>query len=403
MKKLKLIAILLSICAGFLFAGTAFAEENLNLYFFRGVGCPHCAKESAYLETLKDKYPQINIYDFEIYNHPENIERLQRLDTEMGISIDGVPLTIIGDASFIGFSEISSPRKLEDQIKYCLENPYTDEAGRVLGVLSNENLHSSGQKEIIEKENRIGKLDIPIFGEIDPADFSLPVITVVMGALDGFNPCAMWTLLFLISLLLGMKNRKRMWALGVAFIIASAAVYFLFMAAWLNLILFLGLVIWVRLAIGFIALAGGGYNLKEFFVNKEAVCKVTQGEKKKKVFEKIKAVTLMNSFWLALGGIILLAFAVNLVELICSAGLPAIYTQILALSNLPAWQYYLYIGLYIFVFMLDDLFVFFAAMITLEMTGITGKYARISKLIGGMLMLIIGLLLIFKPEILMFG
>jgi hypothetical protein len=175
------------------------------------------------------------------------------------------------------------------------------------------------------------------------------------------------------------------------------------MAAWLNLILFLGLVIWVRLAIGFIALAGGGYNLKEFFINKEAVCKVTQGEKKKKVFEKIKSVTQMNSFWLALGGIILLAFAVNLVELICSAGLPAIYTQILALSNLPAWQYYLYIGLYIFVFMLDDLFVFFAAMITLEMTGITGKYARISKLIGGILMLIIGLLLIFKPEILMFG
>lgn len=94
---------------------------------------------------------------------------------------------------------------------------------------------------------------------------------------------------------------------------------------------------------------------------------------------------------------------VNLVELVCSAGLPAIYTQILALNNLPVWQYYLYILLYILFFMLDDLFVFFVAMITLQMTGITTKYSKYSRLVGGFLMLIIGLLLILKPEWLMFG
>ena len=85
-----------------------------------------------------------------------------------------------------------------------------------------------------------------------------------MGALDGFNPCAMWTLLFLISLLLEIENRKRMWILGTAFIVASASVYFLFMSAWLNLILFLGFVIWIRMFIGIMALLGGGYSLKEF-------------------------------------------------------------------------------------------------------------------------------------------
>jgi len=100
---------------------------------------------------------------------------------------------------------------------------------------------------------------------------------------------------------------------------------------------------------------------------------------------------------------VLLAFAVNLVELICSAGLPVIFTQLLTLSDLSPWQYYAYMLLYIFVFMLDDLFVFIVSMITLEMTGITTKYSRISHLIGGILMVIIGLLLIFKPELLMFG
>jgi hypothetical protein len=53
--------------------------------------------------------------------------------------------------------------------------------------------------------------------------------------------------------------------------------------------------------------------------------------------------------------------------------------------------------------MLDDLLVFFIAMRTLKMTGIESKYARYSRLIGGTLMLLIGLLLLFKPELLMFG
>jgi hypothetical protein len=200
----------------------------------------------------------------------------------------------------------------------------------------------------------------------------------------------MWVLLFLISLLLGMKDKKRRWILGITFIVASAFVYFLFMAAWLNLILFIGFIIWVRIAIGLVAIGGGGYNLREFFINKESGCKVTGDEKRRAIFEKLKNITQQKQFLLALSGIILLAFAVNLVELICSAGLPVIFTQILTLSNLPPWQYYAYMLLYIFIFMIDDLFVFFTAMITLEVTGISTKYTRASHLIGGVLMIIIG-------------
>ncbi|OQA03639.1 MAG: hypothetical protein BWY68_00684 [bacterium ADurb.Bin400] len=244
---------------------------------------------------------------------------------------------------------------------------------------------------------------VPLLGEINTKSFSLLVLTVVLGALDGFNPCAMWTLLFLISLLIGMQDKKRMWMLGSAFIVASASVYFVFMAAWLNLLLFLGFVVWVRAMIGVVALVGGGYNLKEYLTNKDAACKVTKSEKRKKVFDDLKRLTHEKTFLIALGGIVLLAIAVNLVELICSAGLPAVYTQILAISNLSTVQHYLYILLYIFFFMLDDLIVFFAAMTTLQMTGLTTKYSRFSHLIGGILMVIIGLLLIFKPEWLMFG
>lgn len=200
-----------------------------------------------------------------------------------------------------------------------------------------------------------------------------------------------------------MKDKKRRWILGIAFILSSGFVYFLFMSAWLNIILFIGFIVWVRIVIGLIAIGGGAYNLKEYFTNKASVCKVTGGEKRQKVFEKLREITHQRSFAIALGGIVLLAFAVNLVELICSAGLPVIFTQVLALSNLTSWQYGLYMFLYIFVFMVDDLFVFITAMVTLEITGISSKYSRFSHLVGGVLMMIIGLLLIFKPEWLMFG
>jgi hypothetical protein len=175
------------------------------------------------------------------------------------------------------------------------------------------------------------------------------------------------------------------------------------MTAWLNLLMFLGLILWVRIVIGIVALAAGYYNLREYFLNQPGVCKVTNSERRQHVFQKLKDITQQQKFWMALGGIVMLAFVVNLVELICSASLPVVYLQVLTMTKLPSWQYYLYILLYIFIFMLDDLIVFIVAMTTLELTGLAGKYSRLSHLLGGLAMLAIGLLIMIKPEWLMFG
>lgn len=385
------------------------AQEKPNIYFFWGEGCPHCAAEKTYLKSLKEKYPEIDIYDFEIYNSAVNRNYFTKIGEELNTDISGVPLTIIGDKPMIGFSNTLTPEEIENRIIFCIKNSCPDLVAKIVNinpkpvftpVPSEKPTQSPTQ---IPTEKTPDKIELPILGVISLKNLSLPIITIILGFLDGFNPCAMWTLLFLISLLLGMENKKRRWVLGSVFIATSAFVYFLFMAAWLNLILFIGFIVWVRILIGLVAIAGGGFNLKSFFTNKEGGCEVAGDEKRQAVFEKLKNITQQKKFLIAMGGIILLAFAVNLVELICSAGLPVIFTQILTLSSLAKWQYYLYMALYIFVFMLDDLFVFFAAMITLEATGITTKYSRITKLIGGMLMIAIGLALIFKPELLMFG
>jgi hypothetical protein len=325
----------------------------------------------------------------------DNARLLNRVSETLAVDIPGVPLTVIGDDYFIGYL---SDETTGEAIKTAINNPNNAQIDLVADLV-NSDFSSSADDNFHLPQT----LKVPLLGEIDLKAISLPILTLIVGLLDGFNPCAMWTLLFLINLLLGMKDRRRMWLLGSAFIAASALVYFLFLSAWLNLFLFIGFVSWARIIIGLVALGSGSYYLYDYWTNKSGTCQVTKSKKRQKIFAEIKTIAQDKRLIFALLGIIILAFVVNLVELACSAGLPAIYTQILSLSHLPTWQYYSYLVLYVFIFMLDDLVVFFVAMTTLKMVGLSGKYSRISHLIGGLLMIIIGLLLFFKPEALMFG
>jgi hypothetical protein len=175
------------------------------------------------------------------------------------------------------------------------------------------------------------------------------------------------------------------------------------MVTWLSVLLFLGAVIWVRAGIGLVAVAGGLYYLREYVMNQEAVCKVTAPERRRKVFQRLRELASEKSFLLALGGILLLAFAVNLVEAVCSAGIPAVYSQVLALNRLSTGAYYAYIALYIAVFMLDDLLIFVTAMKTLQLAGLGTRYTRASNLVGGVLLLALGAVMLLRPDWLMFG
>jgi len=347
-------------------------DQDVDIHFFWGQGCPHCEKEKIFLQSLEQKYPDIKINSYEVHKK-EGYQLLQEMGQKLNADTSGIPFTVIGDQYVAGF--------LSDE---------------TTGVQIEQALDS---KQIEPPQT----IKLPLLGTIEIKNFSLPLLTFMVALLDGFNPCAMWTLFFLINLLLGFKDRRRMWILGTTFIVTSAFVYFLFLSAWLNLFLFLGFLPWVKIIVGLVALVSGSYYLKEYVVNKNGACRVTGSEKRQKVFTRLKAITQKKQLALAIVGIILLAFVVNLVELVCSAGLPAVYTQILTLTHLPSWQYYLYLVFYILIFMLDDLFIFFVAMTTLKAVGLESKYARYSHLIGGILMITIGLLMLFKPELLMFG
>lgn len=368
----------------FFLAHFVFAQENqIEIDFFYSSTCPHCAAEKEFLKELKNKYPEIEAREYEVISNAENqkilsdfYEKYQVPKRERG----WVPVTFTSKKYFVGFNE-QIGKEIENCIRECL-----------------------GNGELITQ-----KIKIPFLGEVDISRMSLPVLTITLGALDGLNPCAMWILLFLIALLINLRSRKKMWLIGGTFILASAVIYYLVLAAWLNLFLAVSFVNLTRILIGILALAIGAWQIKSFITFQPGVCKVVDGktsfqDRIKNGFKNQAEKLVLSPLTLGiLGGVIVLALAVNLIEFFCSAGLPALYTRILTLSQLSTFNYYLYLLLYTLVFMLDDIIIFSLALITLSKIGFSQKYNYWATLIGGLLILILGILLIFKPEFLMFG
>ena len=379
------------------------AKENVILYFFHGDGCPHCREETKFLKRMSKKYSYLKIVKYEVWYNEENSTLLDKVFDAYKISVPGVPTTIIGDTFISGYDDTIG-EKIERAIEYYSSHKSDDYVSKIKdGTFNVEDFPKENgflkQEELSDKEM---SFKLPFFGKINLKSASLTTAAVIIGLIDGFNPCAMWILLFLISVLMGMKDKKRMWVLGITFLLTSALVYLGIMLSWIEIVVKITTVIWIRNIIAIVALIGGVINLKSFIKSNDSGCEVVDDKKRKKIFQKIRKFTSEKSFILAIIGIMGLAVSVNLVELACSAGLPIVFSELLALNHTSSIMRFFYTLLYIFFFLLDDLVVFFIAMFTMKVTGISSKYNMYSHLIGGVIMVLVGILLLFKPEWLMF-
>ena len=399
-------------------------EKVINIHLFYGNGCPHCAAEEEFLsDYLKDR-TDVKLYKYEIWYDSHNQELLSKVQKEMGTTNkNGVPFTVIGKKTIVGYADGVTDEQIKDAINYYLNNDYRDYAGEITGKVKKaevkEDTIKDESKTEDKKENKIEKADdikdsnqtdenvtVPVLGKINAKKVSLPILAVVLGFVDGFNPCAMWILIFLITMLFNMKDRKKMWILGLTFILTSGIVYLMFMLAWLNLATFISKIAFIRLLIAVIALVVGLINVYKYIDSlkkKDEGCDVVDKKDRKKIMEKIISITHEKKFIIALLGIMVLAASVNIIELMCSIGIPLLFTQILAMNNLNTFSYMIYMFIYIFFFLIDDIVIFVISMVTLKVTGLSTKYTKYSHLVGGIIMLIIGLLLIIKPELLMFN
>jgi len=241
-------------------------------------------------------------------------------------------------------------------------------------------------------------VNLPIVGQVNLKDASIPVAAVILGIIDGFNPCAMWVLILLITMLIGMKNKKRMWLLGSAFLLVTAILYFFVLMAWVSFAGVFASNSWILSAIAAVAIVGGAFNLKKYFNTPADGCEVVDDQKRFKIIDKVKQITTEKSFLLSLVGVILLAISVNLIEVACSAVLPAIFAGILTTNHVNLIGQIGYNLIYVFFFLLDDLLIFIFAISSFKVFGLSSKFSKYLNLIGGLIMVIMGLLLLLKPE-----
>ncbi len=352
--------------------------EGLEVHFFYVSGCSPCEEQKPFNEELA------NTYSIDFIYHDAGEPEGSALLTQMlaGVGVKGeprFPVTIFGGQAFLGWKSVETTGKeIEKTLQECLA-----------GICP-----EPGSKEPEDEAT------LPIVGKIRLSDYSLPGLAIILGLVDGFNPCAMWVLAYLISLIMTLKDKRRIWLLIGSFVFASGVLYFLFMTAWLNAFLLIGYYKPVTIVIGLAALGAGTLNIREFIRTKGAiVCEVGDEESRKKTMRRMEKVVFSPLTLATVAGIIALAFAVNLIEFVCSAAIPATFTRVLSLSHLSTFQYYAYILLYDLFFMLDDLIIFGSA--ALAMTSTLGdRYARYCRPFGGTILLILGVLLLFAPHLL---
>lgn len=350
-------------------------NEKVNIYLFYSKICPHCQKEEKYFETLKEKYQdKINIYTYEVTENKTNNEIMKSLKKELKENSQGVPFTIIGSKTFLGYDE-----SLNERIENTIES-YLDENTKTNNTYT-----------------------IPILGKIEAKNASIILIAIILGFIDGFNPCAMWILLLLINMCISIKDKKKMLIVCLTFIITSGIIYFLSMLG-IGFILDLTTISYIRNIIAILAIILGIYNLYTYLkTRKQTGCHVVKKEKRKTIITKINNILNNKNTLLMFGGTIILATSVSLVEMACSLGFPTIFLELLSINNIHSFLKVAYLLIYILFYLIDDIVVLFLSIKAFETKGISTKYNKYVHLIGGLIMILMGVLLIFKPEWIMFN
>jgi hypothetical protein len=374
--------VILGIVIAFTGQRASIAAEDYRVYFFYLPGCSHCEAQAVFNAKLESEFPSINITAIDGSTTSGQALLSQLLD-ELGVEEQpGFPVTIIAvyeDQALISSwvsggweSDDTSGKALENAVQQCLTGNCPPATG------------TTPEKTIT----------LPLIGTITLSDFSLPTLAVVLGLVDGFNPCAMWVLVYLISVVAMLRDKRRIWLIVGSFVLASGILYYLFMTAWLNAFLAIGFSRAVTTVVGLVALGGGTLQVREVVTTRGAiVCEVTDEDSRKKTMSRVQQIVSSPLTWGILVAIIGLAFTVNAVEFVCSAAIPAVFTQVLSLASLSTFQYYSYILLYVFFFMLDDLIIFATAAFAL--TSRAGdRYAKYSRPVGASILIVLGFLLL---------
>jgi len=375
----------------------AHSQENAtrpaDIEVFVREGCPHCAKAEAFLMVLRQEQPELRIVIYDVLREPAALERLKRIVEKNGVSTVRVPTLVVDGKLIVGYSdEASTGQLIRDSLAGARLQKHAD---ALAGCETESSLNCKVQVPVaaLVPEDFV----VNFFGRsLSLEQVGLPLFTLAMGLLDGFNPCSLWVLILMISLLAPMNNRFRMFAIAGTFVAVEGIAYFVFMAAWLNLFLLIGYSHTSEIIIAVIALLVGAVNIKDFWAFGWGISLSIPAAAKPAIYARIRNILQAGNLAVAIFGAIVLACLVQVVEFMCTSGFPALFTRILTLKKLDGLSYYGYLALYDLAYMLDDLVILSTGIITLSQRRLHEKEGRWLKLISGLVMVGLGIYLLWQ-------
>lgn len=352
----------------------ALAQERVTVDLFWSETCPHCAEAKRFVATIEAERPWVELRQHEVSRDVDAARRFTQMAGELGLAAEAVPALIYCGVMDVGWDPEQSGPWLLARLDDCRARGGSLAGGEAEPVL------------------------LPGIGAIDPSAVSLPAFTMIIAALDAFNPCAFFVLLFLLSLLANQHDRRRVFIIGGLFVLASGLMYFAFMAAWLNVFQLVGALTGVTLAAGLLAVVVGGLNVKDFFVSGRGPSLSIPASAKSGIYRRAREVLQSGSTGTMVAATLLLAFTANFYELLCTAGFPMIYTRVLTLSEPSLAVRYGYLALYNAVYVLPLLLMVLLFAGALTVHKLSQREGRLLKLASGVMMAELGVLLLVAPQ-----
>jgi len=388
------------------------AQETLpTIHIFERDDCTHCQAEEDFLRDLEARNRNVMVVRHNVVNDPD----AKALFGEVAASADMprvTPITVVGSTLIQGFQSRETTGKIIEQLLATEKEQNLQElienngfiVSSAIAPVCDENGVSCG---IENPYGGIGVVTIPLIGDVSTGGFSLTALSALLGFVDGFNPCAMWVLITFLLILSQIGDRVRMIQIAGLFIVAEGVMYNLILNVWYTAWDFVALDRIVTPLVGIIAIAGGAFFLYRWWKSGKQsalVCEVTEDDQQKTLMERMTRVASGPLTWVTALGIIGIAFSVNVIEFACSIGIPQAYTKILELNDPAFIVRQFYMAVYTLMYMVDDIIVFLIAIWGFGRLQAKGaQYARGSSLIGGVGLILLGVVLMFAPNLLVFS
>ncbi len=380
-------------------ASSGFAADQgsskADLEVFTRSGCPRCAAAKRFLDELQRSRPTLRILSRDIGEDPAALARLKAVAAAQGLRTIGVPAFYVRGRLLIGFAGTDRTGR---QILALLNQSESAPAGQTPEEACRPEPTIPCDRAATEPQPASDGIALPFVGRMTVQGLGLPLFTLLLGLLDGFNPCSMWVLVFMLSLLAGLRDRVKLLVIAGTFVAIQGLVYFAFMAAWLNVFLFVGLSRAAEILLGTIAGLAGVVHVKDFLAFGRGLSLSVPSSTKPTLYARVRRILYAEHLAGALLGTVVLAVLVQGVEVLCTAGLPSIYTRILTMHQLEGWLYYGYLLLYNAAYMFDDVIILGIGAVTLSRRRLQEREGRWLKLVSGLVMAGLGLVLIAKPE-----